>query len=145
MSKRGPLDYIKDLTEKKTPWESLPETDKAGFQPYIINLFLCMNPDLLELVNDFQGYTITQMKPKNVYKLYLDILPKRRLPYNKYVKGNKTDKYNSDLVKLISYHFMISNRVAEEYIDFMPEVAIIDIIKLYGKTESEIKTLLKTK
>lgn len=143
MSKRGPLDYIKDLTEKKTPWESLSETDKKGFSPYIVNLFLSMNSDYLELVNELQQYTITQMRPKDVYKLYLDFLPKTRLPYSKYVKGNKDDKHNKDLVKLISGHFMISNRIAEDYIELMPTESLVTIIKMYGKTESEIKKLLK--
>jgi len=143
MKKRGPIDYVKDLTEKKTPWESLSEADKKGFQPYIVNLFLSMNPDLLEFVNDLQMYTIGRMKPKQVYTLYLDLLPKMKLPYNKYVKGKKESKYNIELVKLIANHFQTSQRVAEEYIDLLSTENLTKIIKMYGKTEKEIKSLLK--
>lgn len=143
MKKRGPLDYVKDLTEKKTPWDSLSETDKKGFHPYIVNLFMSMDPNLLEFVNELQMYTIGRMKPKQVYKLYFDLLPKMKLPYNKYVKGSKEDKYNKDLVKLLSQHFQVSQRVAEEYIDMLSKDNLTTIITKYGKTEAEIKTLLK--
>lgn len=143
MKKRGPLDYIKDLTEKKTPWESLTETDKKAFSPYIINLWLSMNPDLLEFVNELQVYTIGRLTPKQVYKLYLDVLPKMKLPYSKYVKGKKEDKYNKELLVLMSKHFQVSQRVAEGYVELTPESELTSIIKMYGKTDKEIKKLLK--
>ena len=142
-TKRGPLDFIKDLTEKKTPWESLSESDKKAFSPYIIDLWLGMNPDLIEFVNEMQRYTITQLKPKQVYKLYLDLLPKMKLPYSRYIKGKKTDKYNPALVELIAKHFWISKRIAEEYIDVIPTNDLEIIIRKYGKTDAEIKKLLK--
>ena len=102
-----------------------------------------MDPNLLEFVNELQMYTIGRMKPKQVYKLYLDLLPKMKLPYNKYVKGSKEDKHNKDLVKLLSQHFQVSQRVAEEYIDMLSKDNLTTIITKYGKTDAEIKTLLK--
>ena len=143
MKKKGPIDFIKDLTERKTPWENLSETDKKGFSPYIINLFLSMNPDLIEFVNQTQRFTIGKLTPKMVYKMYLDFLPKMRLPYHKYIKASKATKYNPELLKLIADHHYISQRIAEQYIDIMPRDEIEDIIRMYGKTDKEVKKYFK--
>jgi hypothetical protein len=146
MKKRSPLDFVKDLTEKKTPWESLPEQDKKEFSPFMINLWLSMNPDLVDFVNELQRYTmgeVHRLTQKQVYKLYLDMLPKMKLPFCKFVKSTNKQKYNKDLLKLLSEHFYINTRVAEEYIDIIPTDRMKEIIRMYGKTESEIKKLLK--
>ena len=37
-----------------------------------------MNMGLLELVNELQKFTIGQLSPRDVYKMYLDFLPKRK-------------------------------------------------------------------
>ena len=143
MKKRGPIDYIKDLTERKTPWESLTETDKKAFSPYIINLWLSMNPDLVEFVNDLQKYTIGNLTPKQVYQVYLDLLPQMKLPYSKYIKGKKSTKYSKPLLELVATHFLISQLVAEEYIDLIPKERLKEIIRMYGKSAKEIKSLMK--
>jgi hypothetical protein len=146
MKKRSPLDFVKDLTEKKTPWESLPEQDQKEFSPYMINLWLSMNPDLVDFVNDLQRYTmgeVTRLTPKQVYKLYLDMLPKMKLPFSKFVKATKKAKYNKDLLKLVAEHFYINTKVAEEYVDIIPKDRMEEIVRLYGKTDKEVKALLK--
>lgn len=146
IKKRGPLDYIKDLTEKKTPWESLSDTDQKGFNPFLMNLWFSMNPDLVDFINYLQPYTmgeVSRLTPKQVYKLYLDLLPKIKLPFSKFVKPTKKEKYNKELLVLISEHFYISTRVAEEYVDIIPKDRMIEIIRMYGKTDKELKTLLK--
>ena len=143
---RTPIDFIKDLTERKTPWSSLSENDQKGFSVFIINLFLSMNPDLVEFINDLQRYTIGQLTSEQVYKLYLDLLPKSKLPFCKFIKATKGDKYNPELVKLIANHFYISKRIACEYINLYISVdkeKLRDIVKLYGKTEKEITALTK--
>ena len=145
---RGPIDFIKDLTERKTPWEDLSETDKKGFSQYIINLFLSMNPDLLEFVNDLQRYTIGGMTSKQVYKLYLDLLPKMKLPYCKFIKGKKDEKYNGELVQLIANHMMTSEKEAQENIEMFFHLdssgqQLQEIIRMYGNDEKAIKKLLK--
>jgi hypothetical protein len=144
--KAGPLDYIKHLTEKKTPWESLSEQDQKAFSPYMINLWLSMNPDLVDFVNDLQKYTMgetSRITPKQVYKLYLDFLPKMKLPFSKFVKATKKQKYNPELLKLVADHFYVNTKVAEEYVDIIPKDRMKEIVCLYGKTDKEVKALLK--
>lgn len=143
MKTRAPFDFIKDLTEKKTAWEDLPEHDRKAFNPFMMAMFFGMNPDLIEFVNDLQKYTIGQMKPREVYKLYLHLLPKMKLPFHKFIKGTKQEKYNTDLVQLFAKHHMVSQRIATEYLDMMTDAQIVSIIKLYGTPETEIKRLMK--
>ena len=69
------FDHINHLTHKKKPWEDLSEADQKSFSPYIINRWLSMNPDLIEIVDMFQQYTIGPLSKKHVYQLYLDFLP----------------------------------------------------------------------
>ena len=139
------FDFLKNLTEKKVPWESYSETEKKAFSPFMVQRFLSMNIDTIELVNYLQKHTLTELKPREVYKLYLDVLPKQRM-YFKYVKGKTADKYNPDLLTLLSTHYLISKSEATEYLDILHQinpVEIVDIITKYGKDTKEIKTLMK--
>jgi DNA invertase Pin-like site-specific DNA recombinase len=133
------------ITDKKTPWDVLSDSDKKSFTPYIINRWLSMNMDFIELVNELQRYTIGQISPEETYKLYYDILPKQK-QFNKYIKGKKADKYNPALVELLSMHFLVSEKEAMEYIDMYQETSLNtlkEIIKKYGKTDKEVDKLLK--
>jgi proline dehydrogenase len=101
-----------------------------------------MNPDLIEIVDMFQQYTIGPLSKKHVYQLYLDFLPKAKM-FAKYIKGKKMNKYNKDLVTVIANHYQIARIEAEQYIDLMEQSEITELLKRYGKQEKEIKGLLK--
>jgi len=140
------FDHLSNITEKKTPWEKLSEADQKSFSPYIINRWLSMSYDLIEFVDMFQQYTIGPLDRKHVYQLYLDILPKKKI-YAKYIKSKKSDKYENELVTFIAEHFQVSEKDAEEYINIWFELdngkELESVLKLYGKTDAEIKKLLK--
>ena len=136
------FDHLANITWKKTPWDTLDEASQKSFSPYLINRWLSMNPDYIEIVDMFQQYTIGPLSKKHVYQLYFDFLPKQK-SFNKYIKGKKFDKYNKDLVKLISGHYEVRKDEAEEYISLLDKQEIISILKKYGKAEKEIKSLLK--
>jgi len=142
---RNIFEHMSGITDKKTPWDVLSDADKKSFTPYIINRWLSMNMDFIELVNELQRYTIGQISPEETYKLYYDILPKQK-QFNKYIKGKKADKYNPALVELLSMHFLVSEKEAMEYIDMYQETSLNtlkEIIKKYGKTDKEVDKLLK--
>jgi hypothetical protein len=142
---RNIFEHISGITDKKTPWDVLSDIDKKSFTPYIINRWLSMNMDFIELVNELQRYTIGQISNEETYKLYYDILPKQK-QFNKYIKGKKADKYNPALVELLSQHFLVSEKEAMEYIDMYQETSLNtlkEIIKKYGKTDKEVDKLLK--
>ena len=142
---RNIFEHMSGITDKKTPWDVLSDSDKKSFTPYIINRWLSMNMDFIELINELQRYTIGQISPEETYKLYYDILPKQK-QFNKYIKGKKADKYNPALVELLSMHFLVSEKEAMEYIDMYQETSLNtlkEIIKKYGKTDKEVEKLLK--
>lgn len=139
------FDHLSYITDKKVVWDTLSDIDKKAFVPYLVNRWLSMNMDFIEIVNELQKYTIGQLSAAETYKLYFDVLPKQK-QYSKYIKGKKADKFNQELVELISKHFLISEKEAKEYIEIYTEQNIEelkDIIKMYGKTVKEIEKLLK--
>ena len=141
------FDHIAGITHKKKPWDKLSEADQKSFSPYIINRWLSMHPDLIETIDLLQRYTIGPLSKKHVYQLYYDILPKANMRA-KYIKGKKVNKYNKDLVKLIANHYSVNSQEAEEYVDLFKKTDgginhLNKLLKMYGKTEKEIKKLLK--
>ena len=136
------FDHLANITWKKKPWSELSETDQKSFSPYLINRWLSMNINYIELVDMFQQYTIGPLNKKHVYQLYFDFLPKQK-SFNKYIKGKKQDKYNKELVKLIANHYQVAKIEAEEYISLLEQSEISSLLKKYGKTDKEIKGLLK--
>ena len=141
------FDHLANITWKKKPWSELTELDQKSFSPYLINRWLSMNMDYIEIVDALQQYTIGPLSKKHVYQLYLDFLPKQK-SFNKYIKGKKMNKYNKDLINIIGEHYQIPKTEAEEYITiFLSNSDTIDnittILKMYGKTDKEIKGLLK--
>ena len=141
------FDHIAGITQRKKSWDKLSEADQKSFSPYIINRWLSMHPDLIETVDALQQYTIGPLSKKHVYQLYYDILPKASVRA-KYIKGKKVNKYNKDLINFVKDHYQINSNEAEEYIGIFIRTnsgiqSLIDIMKTYGKTEKEIKKLLK--
>ena len=136
------FDHLSGIKEKKTSWESLSEMDKKSFSPFIINRWLSMNLDLLPIINILQKYTIGLLSPKEVYKLYLDFLPKKKT-FDKYVKGKKEGKYNKELLQYLSKWYGVSYREVQDYLEILPKQEVLDILMKYGLTDKEAKNLLK--
>ena len=109
----------------------------------MVNRFLSMNPNWLELVNEIQRYDI---KPEILYKLYIDILPKKKI-WLKYVKGRKQMiEYPKWALEIISNHYQVNFRTAKEHIEMfllteggMYELA--ELFRKYGTDPKEIKKL----
>lgn len=137
------FDLIGGVTEKKLKWETWSETDQKKFSTFIINRFLSMNIELIELVNEFQKYTLGNLTDRDTYRLYHDLLPKRRF-YSKYIKGSKEDKYDAELVQQIAEHYQVSKTEAIDYIDLMPKDSVEYIVSLYGYSETDKKRMMKT-
>ena len=136
------FDHLAGITFKKTKWEDLTEADQKSFSPYLINRWLSMSPQLIEIVDMFQHYTIGPLTKEHVYKLYYDILPKGKF-FSKYIKGKKANKFNEQLVNLIAKHFQIAKNEAEEYITLLDKDQLHMLCKKYGKSDKEIKQWLK--
>ena len=138
------FDFINGMTHEKRDWSDYTETDHKKFSPFIVNRWLSMRIDLIEIINELQRYTIGLLTPKDTYRLYHGILPAQRT-FAKYIKGKKEDKYEKQLVIQIADHYQVSQLEAIEYIDLLSKDSCSSLLSLYGYTEKEIKKLLKGK
>jgi len=69
------FDFIDGITHKKKEWSRWSDTDQSKFSVFIVNRWLSMRQDLIELVNELQTYTIGVLRPRETYRLYHEILP----------------------------------------------------------------------
>ena len=136
------FDWINQILVKKTHWNEFTDDDQKKFSPFIINRWLSMDKDFLEIVNFFQKYSIGTLEPREVYKWYCDMLPKGKR-FNKYIKGKKDKKYNTELIDIMVMHFECSKLQVKDYLDLIHKDELIEILEKYGMNEKTIKRLLK--
>ena len=136
------IDWMNQLLVTKKHWNDFTEDEQKKFSPFIINRWLSMDKDLLEIVNFFQKYSIGTLEPREVYKWYCDMLPKGKR-FNKYIKGKKDKKYNTELIDIMVTHFECSKSQVKDYLDLIAKNELIEILEKYGMNEKTIKRLLK--
>lgn len=134
--------HLSGIKEKKDSWASLSDMDKKSFSPFIINRWLSMNMGLLPIVNILQKYTIGFLSARDVYKVYLDFLPKQKT-FDKYIKGSKSSKYNKEVLEYLSKWYGVSQREVTDYLEILSKDDVINILTKYGLTDKEAKKLLK--
>jgi len=138
------VEWVNQILMYKTPWENFDESEHKTFSPFIVNRWLSMDDDFLEIVNFFQKYSIGLLKPKDTYKWYCDVLPKGKR-FNRYIKGKKQVKYETELVEIMCRHYETSKQECIEYIGMLSKNALREILELYGTESKQIKKLLKGK
>jgi hypothetical protein len=144
------FDHINAITQiqDKKYFSKISDGDKKTWSNYMINRFLSMNPDWIEIIAELDPMTTgAQLKPEFVYKMYIDIIPKSRV-FLKYIKGKKANKYSKELVDLLRKHFECSKKEVTEYLDiyYMSDSKkedLVNIIKMYGIEDKEIKRMIK--
>ena len=113
------FDLVKIMTSTERKWSDLNDAEKKATEPFMIIMILSMHPDLLEIVNEFQRYAISSdLKPKEVYSFFNDILPKRSY-YSPWVKGKNENAYSNVLIDVISAEYECSKSQAYEYLDLL--------------------------
>lgn len=127
------FEHLSQLTvaKKSNYWEELSEGDKKTFSQYMLNRFLSMEMDYVDLVDYIQKYKL----PDEMYeRLMRDLVPKKKV-YNKYLKG-KSEGKNVD-VDILAEHLKISKREAFDYYESLKENGELKqveaIKKLYGQ------------
>tara|TARA_R110000765_G_scaffold209734_1_gene314947 strand:- start:129 stop:548 length:420 start_codon:yes stop_codon:yes gene_type:complete len=136
------FDWINQILVKKKHWNDFTVDEQKKFSPFIINRWLSMDKDFIEIVNYFQKYSIGTLEPREVYKWYCDMLPKGKR-FNKYIKGKRDKKYDSDLIIIISNHFKCSKLQTQDYLELIGKEELKQILEMYGKDEKTIKRLCK--
>ena len=119
MAGKSLFDHIKAITNEQDPkyFENLSEEDKKSWSNFMINRFLSMNPDWVELIATILPLTQT-LEPKDMYKLYINLIPKGRY-FLKYMKGKSAEKYESFIIELLQKEYNCSENQSIEYLDIL--------------------------
>ena len=119
MAAKKLFDHLTAITAEQDPnyFDKLTEEDIKSWSNFMINRFLSMKPEWVELIASLQPLT-QSLEPEQMYKLYINILPKGK-QYLKYTKGKADDKYEQFLVDLIKKEYDCSERQATEYIEVL--------------------------
>jgi len=136
------IDWMNQLLVHKKKWNDFTEDEQKKFSPFIINRWLSMDMEFIEIVNYFQKYSIGQLKPREVYKWYCDILPKGKR-FNKYIKGKKSKKYEDWLIKLLSNYYKCSKLQVTEYLELIDKQELKTILEMYGTDKKQIKKVCR--
>ena len=136
------FEHLSGLKESKTKWETLSEADKKSFNIYLVNRWLSMNIEFVELINEVQRFTNGQLDAGSVYKIYLDFLPKKKT-FDKYIKKTGKNVVSNEIISYICKYYEVSSREAEEYCEMLTEGEVRTIIKKYGVKDSEIDKMYK--
>ena len=135
------FDHLDAIYAKQDPnyFNTLSDADKKTWSNYMINRFISMNSNQIDIVNYIQRYTT--IPPEMLYRFYIDMIPRGR-KFNKYVKNSIEEKYDGQLVDLMVEYFECSLKEAKEYLDILSEEHTISICKKFGMSSKEIKKLL---
>ena len=146
MAAKKLFDHLNAITAEQDPdyFKKLTEEDIKSWSNFMINRFLSMKPEWVELIASLLPLTQT-LEPEQMYKLYINVLPKGK-QYLKYTKGKAEDKYEQFLIDLIMKEYNCSERQANEYAEVLyasreGRENIQYICERYGLTKKEISKL----
>jgi hypothetical protein len=149
MAAKKLFDHLNAITSEQDPnyFDKLSEEDKKSWSNFMINRFLSMKPEWVEMIATLLPLTQT-LEPKEMYKLYISVIPKGK-QFLKYTKGKSEDKYEEFLIDLIKKDFQCSEKEALEYIEVLYSTRegrenIKYICEKYGTDKKQI-TKLKLK
>lgn len=143
MKKKTLFDHIKQITSTSDTkyYDNLSEEDKKTFNVYMINRFLSMNSNWIEMVNEIQKYS-QYLKQRGTLKVYNEIIPKRYI-FLKYVKPKKQKDYNQQVINILKKYYELGDFQIKEYYDILRKSPneLLNIVKLYGGSESEFRNI----
>ena len=143
MVKRKSLfDHINQITAVQNPnyWKELSDEDKKSWSNYMTHRFLSMKMEWVELVNELQKYNL---QPKDLYKLYTNVLPKGK-QWLKYIKGRNQMDHPSWLINIVANHEQVSKKEAYDMIEmyYLTEGGMLELREVcvkWGIDESKIE------
>ena len=136
------IDWMNQLLVHKKHWNEFSEDEQKKFSPFIINRWLSMDKEFIEIVNVFQKYAIGTLESREVYKWYCNVLPRGKR-FNKYIKSKLNKKYDKELVNIITNHFECSKSQVQEYLELIDKEELKSILEMYGLDKKTMKRLCK--
>ena len=144
VKRKSLFDHINQITAVQNPnyWEDISDEDKKTWSNYMVNRFLSMKSDWIDLVNEVQKYPL---EPKELYKVYTSILPKKK-QWLRYVKGDKKMKYPKWVYEIVAKHLQCSMREANDAVEMYDismggQAELADVLFKYGVEKREVRKL----
>jgi hypothetical protein len=131
--------WLKEITYNKSPWESFTPEQIKSFDVYIINRYLSMNRDYIELVNYVQK--VPHSEKEKYYRIYCAFIPKKQF-WAKYIKAEGKE-ISKEIIKKVMLYFECSSKHADEYARLLKKDELQYILLATGTDDKEIKKLLK--
>ena len=136
------FDWVNNILVNKKHWDEFTEDEQKKFSPFIINRWLSMDKEFIEIINMFQPYAIGTLEPKDVYEFYRNLLPRGKR-FNKYIKGKKDKKHDKEVIDVLINHFECSKMEAVQYIQLISKSELKSILEMYGFDKTKIKRKIK--
>ena len=113
------FDHLNAITSEQDPkyFDKLTDEDLKSWSNFMINRFLSMKPEWVELIASLLPLTQT-LQPKEMYKLYINVIPKGKY-FLKYIKGKSEDKYEQFIVDLLKKEYDCSENQAIDYLEVL--------------------------
>ena len=144
VKKKSLFDHVNQITSVQNPnyWEDISDEDKKTWSNYMVNRFLSMKSDWIELVNEVQKYPL---EPKELYKVYTCILPKKK-QWLRYIKGDKKMDYPKWVYEIVAKDMQVSMREAVSAVEMYDmshggQSELADMLFKYGTEEKEVRKL----
>jgi hypothetical protein len=131
--------WLKEIIQTKSNYKTFTPEQWKSFDCYLINLFLSMNPDYVELVDEIQEVEFDKEK---LYRIYSNFIPRSNKTYSPYIKS-KTLKLKEEKLKYVSSLYEISLKEANDYIDLKPKEWFKDLLSKHGLDKKEITKINK--
>ena len=131
------FDWLKEITLKKSDWDTFTEEQKEQFIPYMVNRFLSMSPEYVDIVNIVQKIPYTEKE--RIYKVYKSLIPKKNI-YLKYIKS-KTPTYPQKLLEYMANYAECSQKEAKEYITLLGKENVKNVLINLNVDKKEITKL----
>jgi hypothetical protein len=133
------FDVLNYVTFEKKSWNDLTQEEIDSINPYLLNRYLSMNPDYLELVNYTQ--IIPHTEKEKYYRIYSNLIPKKK-QWLKYIKSSNKNE-SKELLEYLSKYFECSIREVKDYLKILDKKQIQEILEGFGLDDKEIKKLIK--
>lgn len=132
------FDWLNEISYNKSDWSSFTKEDQDAFNPYMMNRFISMKHEHIDIVNLIQKYTLPK---SSLYNYYCQLIPKKKT-FFRYIKPKKTS-LNIDLIDILSKHLKLSKREIIDSYDLLGMDFKRSILQNLNINDKIIKKLLK--
>ena len=122
------FDWLKEINLTKRPPSVFEDSDWKTFTPYMINRYLSLHTELLDVVNYVQKFV--SLPKEMTYDMYRRMLPKQSR-FAKYIKSKKVVKHKH--TDLLSQYFEVSKEEAKQYEEMLTKEDIKMIKQTMGQ------------